>query len=164
MKYFALIIASAVAALAQPYSATYTALYEKTVSAAAAVTSLQQPTSPSRAIKLIGVQIYCSVQCQPTVEFAGSASATASTAITSTSPSLTTPPTALFYTDSNATAPSVPMNKYVVPAGATQVISFIDERLGVSNTVLTRVAGQNVTVRTDSITGNVKVTWFWREE
>jgi hypothetical protein len=158
-KYIIALAAFACTASAQNI---YTGLYEASPSAAAAVTTLQQPASPTRPLQLLGVQLYCSVDCIVTLEAAGAASGSVSAA-SHASPSQTTAATALFYKGSNAAAPSLPINKYVVLGGDTKTIGFTD-LTGRSMTIIGKAAGQNLTLRTGTMTGDVKFTWLWREE
>jgi hypothetical protein len=148
----------------KPQYPYFTALYEASPSGAAVATSLQQPATATRAIRIVGAQLYCSVACTITLEAAAAATATESTAI-SKMPGQTENATARFFTASNAVAPSVAINKYVVAAGNTMTVTFT-EGADEGDTVgaLPRIAGLNYTLRTSSITGDVKITWFWREE
>jgi hypothetical protein len=150
--------------IASAQKAVFTNTYEATKSAAAGVTTLQQPSSPTKNIRLAAVQIYCSVACTVSFEAAGAATATLSTATANTQPKSTTAATALVYHDSDAAAPSAPISKIVMPAGDTKTLRFNIVPNVDSTGAIPKAAGANYTVRTSSITGDVKVTWFWWED
>jgi hypothetical protein len=67
------------------------------------------------------------------------------------------------YADSNAADATNNINKYNVQGGTTVSVMFTDHDDN-SASVLSRTAGQNFTIRSNSITGNIAVTWLWREE
>jgi hypothetical protein len=143
----------------------YTAVYEKTLSAAAGATSLQQPAAPTKGARLIAVQVYSSVAATFEIEAGGTATTTASTAIATVPLGQNIGATLKFFTDSNASDTSTNVNKLVNGAGATQTISFADgAKAGEIIGLIPRVANVNYTVRSSSITGDIKVTWFWAEE
>lgn len=165
MKRLILIASLASPIFAQQTGVTYTKVYEVTVSAAAAVSTLQQPSSPTKTAHLLGLQIYCSVACTATFEAAGAASTGTQSSGVPTSPSRTETSTIVHYAASNAAAATNPINKFKIAAGSEYPIGFTEGTDGIrSNAILARTAGQNFTVRTDAITGDVKITWFWREE
>lgn len=142
----------------------FTAVYEKTLAGAAGAASIQQPASPSKSASLIKLQLYGSVATTFTLEGAGIASTTLSTAIARTRPGDLTLPTVQFYTDSNAAAPATVINKYVLAAGETKAVSFEDPNIRAKPGLLHRSPAINYTVRSDSITGDIKVTFLWCEE
>lgn len=157
-----IILASLVLPLgAQQNATTYTALYEATLSAAAGASTLQQQTSPYKTASLIGVQVYCSVACTWTFESTSGASGSSTNGVP-TSPGQTAVSSALHYSGSNASAGTV-INKVVYSGADTKTLNFLDA-LNKSNSVIGRTAGQGFTVRFTSMTGDVKVTWLWREE
>lgn len=148
--------------MAQRSDPTFTGIYQATKSSAAGVTSLQQPSAPTKMVILEAIQLYCSVACIFTLDAGGAASGSTSST-TNTDPSKRAAATALLYNDSNASAATTAINVYPVAAGQTLPVYFTDIT-DKSRTVLSRTAGQNITLRTNSITGDVKVTWMWREQ
>jgi hypothetical protein len=162
MKLAIILLAASLAAFAQ--RPVFSATYEATKSGAAGVSTLQQPATPTRNIRVFAAQVYCSVACTVTLEAAGAATATASTAMGNVVPGSAERPTAAFYTDSDASAASVPVNKIVIPAGDTKTVKCKDVPGQDTSCFIPKKAGLNYTVRTSSITGDVKVTWFWWED
>jgi hypothetical protein len=164
MKRLALFLAAACVSLNAQSGPTFTKVYSVSPSGAAAVSSLQQPSDPTKTVVLLGVSVYCSVACTADLEAAGAATGS-STNGTRTAPGDLTVSTALHFAASNASAPSEPISTVVIAAGTDKqpdcTIGRID---GKSNCYLTRKAGLNFTIRTSSITGDVKITWLWREE
>jgi hypothetical protein len=159
MKHIILLL---IAAASLPAQGIYTKVYEKTLAGAAGATTIQQPTSPSKTAHLIGIQLYSSVDA--TFELEATTAATgSSTNGVPTTPSYTPVSTVVHYADSNAADNSTNINKYTVPGGTTTGAMFLDGH-GNSTAKLSRTAGQNFTIRSNSITGNIRVTWMWMED
>jgi hypothetical protein len=134
----------------------YATYQEFTLSTSAAVLTVQQPTSAPRQITFEGAVIYCSVACVPSLEINGTvATVTAVTPIKMDSRAPAATSTA--YTGSDSTGGAV-VGKYSVSAGGQIGITKSGLTLGVGSGV-----HQNVTIRTDAISGTVHILLMWSE-
>lgn len=147
---FALLVC-AVGLAAQEYTATK----ETDLSGAAEVVTVQQPATGAKTVRFVGAYIYCSVACNVTLERTGTAA---------TSTALTRVPVhedmaaavATAWSSSNVGVGSV-VGKYSIAAGGSTSIPMETMALYGNGT------GKNVTLRTSSITGNVKIIIQWKE-
>ena len=155
MKRILLAIAlSACSLLAQ---GVYTAEYKATgLSSAASVVTVQVGNITTiKAVYLQSAAVYCSVQCEITLERDGSqATATALTPTATSSGAPTVKATA--WRSSDAGAGTV-LARYVIPAGGTLFLELTDVVL-----VPARVL-ENFTVRTAAISGNAVIVVKWKE-
>lgn len=123
------------------------------LSGAAEVLTVQQPTSPTKVIRIKRVLIDATVACAITIERDGVAAST--TAQTPVPVSNKTPAsTALGYNTSNATSVTVLAN-HGIPANSLPI------ELPQDTTLFD--ASSNFTVRTASITGTVNITIEFEE-
>ena len=120
--------------------------------AASGVVTVQLPAVTTANVVFTGVSIYCSVQCEFTVERDG---ALATTTLRYPAPlnAKDGRGTARLYFNSNAGIGTT-IARYVVPAGATLPLELIQKSL---------TAGQSLTVRTAAITGTLILNFQWRE-
>ena len=139
----------AIAALAQ---GTYVVERKSSLSTSAETITVQLPAGTVRTAKLVDASIYCSAQCEVTLERDGSLATTT-----------TVTPVKLNSTDSTATAQAyrssnagsgTTIGRQIIGAG--QVLVFDVEDVGLT-------AGETFTVRTDAITATVIVSVKWRE-
>lgn len=143
---------AALAAPAFSQGRTYMVEQRLTPVASAAVVTVQLPAGTLRNVVFTGVSVYCSVQCEFTVERDG----TLATATARTPPALNAAAgtgVAVLYYDSNAGVGTT-VARHVVPAGQTIVLELIQKTL---------TAGQNLTIRTAVMTGTVITDWQYRQ-
>lgn len=128
--------------------------YEKATTLAAATerVTLHFPTGSSKTVYLIGATIYSSVATTYTVERDGTAPTT--TAVTPGELNSGTAGLIIAYHTSNVGAGTT-IKTYNIAASEEQRIE-----LGYK----TLKAGKNLTIRTASMTGNVRIFLQWREE
>jgi hypothetical protein len=139
-----------------PTTRLYGSYSEATPSGAAVVVTIQQPSTGARQLVFEGATIYCSVACVPALEINGAAAtATAGTAtkLDTRAPAAT----AAVFTGSDVGAGTV-INRYPIAAGGQTTIFKAGLTLGVSTGVR-----QNLTIRTDSISGTVRILLMWSE-
>lgn len=162
MRLLILALIASTGAFADSY---FTHIYEKTLSAAAGAVTLQQPAVPLKSGRLIGVQVKSSVAATFTIESSLPATTTASTAISNTQLGDTTKATFLVFDDSNATDATPEINSVDVAAAETKTILFNPDPLtGDSPGKISASPNVAYTVRSNSITGDIKVTLFWSEK
>jgi hypothetical protein len=148
-------LALAGAAVAQQ---SYTASQTTSLSAAAEVVTLQAPgsagTIPAKLIHLNAAAISCSVACTVTLERDGTAAST--TALTPQAVNREAPAAiALAYHASNVGVGTV-VAQYPIAAGGTLTLDLADKFLW--------TAQENLTLRTNSITGTVYINVKWSEQ
>jgi hypothetical protein len=137
--------------------ADYVALYEASLTSAASVVTVQAPaSSAARIVRFVGAYIYCSVQCDVSLERDGTA-ATA-TALTPVGVSSQAPAAKTKAFRSSDVGVGTVIGKYTVPAGGTQVIDLTSVVIAGAGT------GKNLTLRTASITGTARISIQFREE
>jgi hypothetical protein len=147
-----LLMLLASSAFAQNARGIYTAEWSEALVATAQAVTIQIPAASGvRNARMDSAAIYCSVQCEFTVERDGAAATT--TAMTSRRVSGNTTSVARAYRSSDAGTGTV-LSRLVVPAGGTVAVDLSDIGL---------FAGQNCTVRTAAITGTAIVNVKWRE-
>ena len=152
------VLAVAIRLLAQSTTTTrlYATYHEVTPNGAAVVVTVQQPSTGARQLVFEGATIYCSVACVPALEVNGTAATvTAGTLIKldTRAPSAT----AAVFTGSDVGAGTV-INRYPVAAGQQISIAKSGLLLGVDSG-----SKHNLTIRTDSISGTVRVSLAWSE-
>lgn len=135
---------------------TYTVERKSALVGAAEVITVQLPTAAlATSVQLLDAAIYCSVECEITLERNGTAATT--TEIT---------PTALRSTDSAVSAKAyrssdvgtgTVVSRYIIPAGSTLALDLSDLAL------LRKATPENFTIRTASITGTAVIVMKWRE-
>jgi len=130
----------------------YLVSQKTTLTGAAEVVTVQLPPATSVNVAFERASVYCSVECEFTLERDGAAATQTAATPVRIIPS-DPAPAATAYRSSNVGAGTV-LTQYVVPAGGTVVL---DLRL-----VLIK-AGQNVSVRTSAITGVVIIQFGWKE-
>jgi hypothetical protein len=134
----------------------YTATKTTSLNAGPEVITVQAPTTAAgmtKNIQLVGASITCSVACTATLERDGTAATgttLASTALLKSSPAATT----TAWSSSNVGTGTV-LSNYSIAAGATLPVDLSSKWLA--------SAGENVTIRTNSITGTVYITFMWIE-
>lgn len=123
------------------------------LSGAAEIVTIQQLAAAGKLIKVESVDVYCSVACVVTLELDGTAAT--GTALTPTTITTGTAVADAFHT-SDVGVGTVVSKKHVT-AGQTLPINMGYATLPTGSTA------NNFTVRTDSITGDVKITIVWTE-
>lgn len=135
--------------------AGYVVMAEDSLTAAASVVTIQPPSSDAaRTVRFVGAYVYCSVQCDVTLERDGSAATTTSMTVVGLNSSVPASKT-LAFRSSNVGA-GMALGKYTVPAGGTQVIDL--------GQLVLHGSGGNVTLRTNSITGTARVAIQFSED
>jgi hypothetical protein len=127
----------------------YTVSYSTSLVAAANAVTIQQPATGSKVVRFAGAYVYCSAECQITVERDGAAAtATAATVV----PIRTTTAAAVTkaFTSSDVGTGTV-LGAYTIPPGGSQTIDLSMAGLYGDGT------GKNLTVRIASMTGAIKV-------
>lgn len=136
---------------AQDYAATKAT----SLSGAAEVVTVQQPAATAATVRFVGVSIDCTVACTYTIERNGTAaSSTTLTTVALLAGSAASK--ALAWSSSNVGTGTV-IYRGQIAAGGGQTIPL-------SGVVLSGVGTtKNVTIRTNSITGDVKINFRWTE-
>ena len=132
---------------------TYTVERKSALVAGAEIITVQLPTTADTVTaQMLKAGVYCSVECEITLERDGTAATTI--AITPTRlRSADSVVTAAAYRSSNAGVGTV-LARYIIAAGATMVLDLVDIRLA---------NGENFSVRISSITGTAIIVIKWRE-
>lgn len=134
--------------------AGFTVTSKQTPSGAAVVVTVQQPTSSSKTVHMLGATVYSSVDVEFTVEVSGTAATTTNVAEGRLPGS--PPANAYVYAPSNAGSGNV-LTRYQLSAGQTSPL------IDLSQMYFARAKADNVTIRTASITGTVIVNIQWEE-
>ncbi|MFB3828949.1 MAG: hypothetical protein ACE15B_19440 [Bryobacteraceae bacterium] len=133
----------------------YTAQREATLAGTAEVVTIQQPaTTTGNHFFLDEAAVYCSVDCTFTVERSGTAATTTAFTPAPANPGIVAAKATAFHT-SNVGASTV-IGKYYVAAGGEKVVNLRAIRLR-------NGTRDNLTVRTSSITGTVRILVRWAE-
>jgi hypothetical protein len=142
---------SAVAAFGQ-YRGVYGYQKVSALTAAAETVTIFLPTTqPGRQVLFVGATVYCSVACTFTVERDGTTpTATAGTAVELNGGMAAT---AIPYHTSNVSTTTTIKNYDVTPTQELS-IDLLDKSL---------VPGKSLTIRTNAITGTVRIYIHWRE-
>jgi len=139
------------AAFAQDYVLTR----EIALTAAAEAVTIQQPASGARTVRFSGVYVYCSAQCDVTLEHTGTA-ATATSATPTPYPGVAKAATAGGFVASNVGTGTV-LGRYTVAATGGMVLDLSRVALFGPGTA------KNVTIRIAAVTATVKVVFEWEE-
>lgn len=137
------------------FSADYSITKKTSLSAAAEVITIQQPSSGARSVRFEAATLYCSVACEVTLERDGSAASSTALTVNKLAGSAVPNPTVQAFSSSNVGSGTV-LARYNVPAGSTLVVD-----LGSFGWV--EGSNRNITFRTDAITGVFVINVFWTE-
>jgi hypothetical protein len=132
----------------------YTATYKYTLSTSAAVFTVQLPAAATKKVRFDGAYVYCSVQCEATLERDGTA-ATATELTPAKIDAVMPAAGAKAYRSSDAGAGTTLGGPYIIGAGSSVTLDLKDKRL--------RSGGDNLTIRTDAVTGTAVITIKWEE-
>jgi hypothetical protein len=151
MRLILIICLLAVPLLAQ--RGTYTVERKSTLSGTAEVITVQIPAATTTVtMQMVKASVYCSVQCEITLERDGTAAAnTALTPVPTFVGAQAVAATA--YRSSDVGAGTV-LARYIVAAGQTLLLDLTDVRIS---------PGGNFSIRSDAITGTFLNTTKWRE-
>jgi hypothetical protein len=134
----------------------YSVYREATLNAAAEVLTLQATGTTTRTIYLERAHIYCSVDCAITVEQAGAA-ATATLATSSGKNTATSAQGKAYYASDVGVGAT--LAKYDITGAGMGLVLDLSGLQFASGTGATR----NVSIRTSSITGTVRIVLTWAE-
>lgn len=125
-----------------------------TLSSASEAVTIQQPASGGRTVNFDTALLYCSVACSVELERDGTAAT--GTALTPVVLTFGTATADAFHTSDVGNGSTV--TEYNVSAGETLGIDLRGIRMTGNGT------GQNLTFRTNTISGDVRITVVWREQ
>lgn len=117
--------------------------------------TVQQPSSGAKRVFLEDGFVYCSVSCEVTFELNSTAATTTTLAVVPTQEGSTNAANA--FSSSNASSGTV-LGKITIPEGYTVPFSYAGIKLSGNNT------GSNFTVRSNSITGTIRIQMRWIEK
>ena len=141
-----------VIALSAFAAGSYTVERKSSLTAAAEVITVQLPAGTQRSARFISASVYCSAQCEITLERDGALATT--TALTPTKLNSTDGTvTAAAFRSSNVGAGTT-IGRQIIGAG--QMIVCVLQDIGLR-------AGETFTMRTDSITATVIINIQWQE-
>ena len=130
-------------------------VYKQTaLTAAAELITIQQPASPVMTVIGEIASVYCSVACDAIVYQLGSAATATTLATNALNGGMAS--SAVAFSASNSTGGTA-INTIAIAAGNTQTID-------ISRLYISKGAGQNFSIGTNSITGSVRITVQWREQ
>ena len=156
IRLLVLLLLAATLSAQRYYLRHYEALKETALAAAAEVVTIQQPATGSRTVYFKEAYVYCSVACTFTVERDGVAAA--GTALTVLLLHAGNPATAVTaWHTSNVGAGTTVSPTYALGAGDYIIIDLTRFVLVGDGTA------KNLTVRTNSITGTVRIAIIWEE-
>ena len=127
-----------------------------TLAGAPEIITIQQPASGSKKVYFEFVQVHCTVAAVIEIERDGAA-ATA-TALTAVDASKRGSVTATAWSGSDVGA-GAKISEFDVAAGQTVTVNMDGYMLAPGGGT-----GENLTLRSDSITGDIKITIVWRED
>jgi hypothetical protein len=130
---------------------TYTAVKKTTLSSAAEVVTVQLPVDSTRTVKFDRATVYCSVECEVSIERDGTAATTTSLTVAKVNSGADAG--AVAFSASNVGEGTV-ISTQVIPAGYTVPFPLDG---------ITLEKGQNLTIRTSSITGTAIINVKWTE-
>ena len=137
------------------FSKIYTASKETTLSGAAETVTIQQPATNSRQNFFFdGAAVYCSVDCTVIIERSGTAVMTTAFTPAPLNPGTVAAKAQALHTSNVGAGTAV--GKYWIAAGSEKVIQLRGLRLRAN----TR---DNLTIKTNSITGTVRILVKWAE-
>lgn len=147
-----LLVLMAIPALAQ---GTYWVEVETSLSGAAEAVTVHRPsTNGSRNVSFADASVYCSAACTFTVERDGTAPTATTVATVKTNSTQVASSATAWKAPNNVGTANRTLAKNYVSAGNTLAIGLEDNELR---------PGDNLTIRTSSITGTAKITIRWRE-
>ncbi len=136
---------------------TLTVPYTDSPSASASVLTLQQPATNSRKVQVLWAHINCSVACVVELERNGTAAtSTAATEIGTTD--ITVTPATNAFTDSDV-GNGTTIDTFTIAAETTIAVDLTVYNIW----LIGDGTDKNLTLRSDSITGTVRMTIGWRE-
>lgn len=142
---------------AQQGKGVFVAEKETVLAGAAEVLTVHLPSTSTRTVAFTEGWVYCSVACTFTLERDGTAPTTTPLTVKKVNANISGDTAAsndaLAFHTSNVGASTV-LNTYNVPAGGTFPIDLSDKGL---------LPGENLTLRTSSITGTARLTLKWKE-
>lgn len=137
------------------FTKIYAASREATLSGAAETVTIQQPaTNSGQRFVMDGAAVYCSVDCTVTVERSGTAATTTAFTPVVLNPGVVAAKAQAMHTSNVGAGTAI--GTYRVAAGSEKVIGLRGIRLRPN----TR---DNLTVKTNSITGTVRILVKWAE-
>jgi hypothetical protein len=148
-------IFSVLAAFSQDY-ANFIATKSTALTATAEVITIQQPASSAKFVRFKGAYVACSVACTVTLERNGTAATSTTLAPVKANPQSATAATAKAWSASNVGVGTV-LSVYPIAAGGSIVIDLSDHVFNAASTA------QNLTLRTNAITGTAYITIQWTE-
>lgn len=153
LRIFTLLLLLALSAFAQgPIRGTYQVERKSTGSTAEAIT-VQIASGSARSAYMLASSVYCSVECEITVERDGTAAtATALTPVKMNSADSAVSATA--YRSSDVGAADRTTSRQTIGAGATIILDLTPHVI---------LAGENITVRTASASATVIINLQWTE-
>lgn len=153
LKILAGFVLLAVGALAQ---GEYVIVRASSPSSAAEVVTVQQPATSAYKLNFVGAYFYCSVACEVTLERNGTAATATSSTPTPINSSYQAAKASGFYGSDVGTGTVI--GKYTLAAGGSQVLDLAAIHITAQGTT------NNLTLRTSSITGDVKIMIQFRED
>jgi hypothetical protein len=150
-----LLFAVCLLALGQPQAGFYCATKTTALSGAAEVVTVQQPATGARSVSFSGASIYASVETGLLLQRDGTAASSTTLAPAKLNASADTA-AATAWSSSNVGSGTT-LAAYTVPAGGTLVLDLSGIWL------LGNGTAKNLTLRTASVTGTVKINICWRE-
>ena len=151
-----LLFAVCLLALAQPQAGLYCATKTTALSGAAEVITIQQPATGARSVSFSGASIYASVETGLLLQRDGTAAT--STALTPAKLNDSAEATAVTAWHTSNAGAGTTLAAYTVPAGGTLVLDLNGLWL------LGNGTAKNLTLRTASVSGTVKINICWRED
>lgn len=155
-KKLSLLLSFIVILNSQNLNPKYVVYKETTLSSTAEVITIQQPASGAKIVNFTDAFIYCSVACNPQVEINGSGATTTALAVIAEGSALPASPTTAF-SASNVGGGTI-VGKFSITAGNTYPIDLIGVQLQGNSTA------KNITIRTDAISGTVRIQFRWIEQ
>jgi hypothetical protein len=156
----ALVFAAALAAqlFATPNTYTYVVATQASLSSAAAVVTIQQPSTGSRQVNFQSAYFDCSVACTMTLETNGTAATTTAGTVSAVNPNQSTQPAAAVtaFTSSNVGTGTV-LSKYNCASACAYTIDLSSIQWFGGGTAV------NLTLRSNSITGTVSINYKLQE-
>jgi hypothetical protein len=139
-------------------TAYFAAYKATTLSSAVEAVTVQQPASGSKTVRFEGAYIYCSAACVVTLSVDGTAATTtALTPVALARQATPATPTATAYHTSNAGSGTT-LAAYDIAAGGEKSL----EKSGL--TLFGDGTARNFTLKTNSISGSVRILVFWSEQ
>jgi hypothetical protein len=151
MKALIAAVLLAIPALAQ---GTYWVEVETSLSGAAEVVTLHRPSTGARAVQPTDAVVYCSVACTFTVERDGTAPTATAVSIVKTNSTQSAATATAWKQPNNVGTAARVLPKNQVLAGSSTAIELDDHSLQ---------KGENITIRTSSITGTARIMIRFRE-